>query len=150
MFKDKIGVAGTYRGTLIHEDGSVEVTTMHNLVVNSGIDFIFDAVFKTATTAKMSYIGVGTGTTSVSAGQTALATPLLCKAATYSHTAGTAVCSITTTFTAGQATGAITELGIFTTASTGIMLDRVVIPVINKGANDVYTVEFDINITAQA
>ena len=148
MLDDKIKVIGTYRGTLIHEDGSVEVSTKHNLVVSSGVDFIFDAVFKSSATAKMTYIAVGTGTTAVLASQTALVAELLRKSVVYAHTAGTTVCSVTATFAKGEATGAITELGILSASTSGVLFDRVVIPVVNKGANDIYTVEFDITLTA--
>ena len=74
--------------------------------------------------------------TAAAAANTALVTELARKAATFSHTAGTKVFQFEATFNAGEATGAITEAGVFNAASAGTMLDRVVFAVINKGADD--------------
>jgi hypothetical protein len=43
---------------------------------------------------------------------------------------------------AGDSTGALTEAGVFNAATGGIMLDRVVFPVVNKGADDSLTAVF--------
>ena len=134
---------GRFTGTLIKENGDVEVFSKDNLVVKAGIDFVFDTVFGVGAT-HMNYIAVGTGTTAVANTQTALVTQLLRKSANYSHSAGTAVASVSSTFNAGEATGAITEAGIFNASTAGIMFDRVVFPVINKGANDTYVATFEI------
>ena len=134
---------GRFTGTLVKENGDVEVFCKDNLVVKAGIDFIFNLVFG-AGTGHMNYIAVGTGTTAVADTQTALVTELSRAVGTYAHTAGTAVATLSTTFNAGTATGAITEAGIFSASSAGTMFDRVVFPVINKGANDTYIATFEI------
>lgn len=119
------------------KDGQVEVMKKDNLIVNVGFDFIADAIGKSASRpAVMSHIALGTGTTAAAASQTALVTELTRLAATYAHTVGTKVFTFTASFGAGVATGAITEAGVLNAASAGIMLDRVVFPVVNKGADD--------------
>lgn len=133
--------------TIRRADGSIEVRHKDNIIVNGGFDFICDAVGKATRGAIMGYIAVGTGTTAAAATQTTLVTELARGAAAYSHTAGTKVMKFTATFAAGTATGAITEAGVFNAASAGTMLDRVVFPVINKGADDTVTAEFTFTLS---
>ena len=140
---DNIKLKGRFTGTLIRENGDVEVFTKDNLVVKAGIDFVFNTVFG-SNSGHMNYIAVGTGTTAVADTQTALTTELSRAIGTYAHTASTLVATLSTTFNAGTATGAITEAGIFSASSAGTMFDRVVFPVVNKGANDTYTATFEI------
>lgn len=131
----KLKGSGTF--ILTKPDGTQEITHKDNIIVNVGFDFIADAVGKSASRPNvMSHIAVGTGTTAAAATQTALVTELNRQAATYAHTAGTKTFTFTANFAAGVATGAITEAGVFNAASAGTMLDRVVFPVINKGADD--------------
>ncbi len=125
--------------TLILRRASGEVETVHkdNIIVNVGFDFIADAIGKSASRpGVMGYIALGTGTTAAAATQAALVTELDRNAASYAHTAGTRTFTFTADFPAGDATGAITEAGVFNAASAGLMFDRVVFPVVNKGADD--------------
>ena len=134
---------GRFTGTLIKENGDVELFTKDNLVVKAGIDFVFNTIFG-ANSGHMNYIAVGTGTTAVADTQTTLVAELTRALGTFAHTAGTSVATLVTTFNAGTATGAITEAGIFSASSAGTMFDRVVFPVINKGALDTYIATFEI------
>ena len=54
---------------------------------------------------------------------------------------------MTTTFAAGAATAALTEAGVFNAASAGTMLDRVIFPVINKGAADTLQAVFTFTLS---
>ena len=93
--------------------GEVEVTRKDNIILNVGFDFIANAMCATSNRpAVMSHTAVGTGTTSPAATQTTLVNELARKTATYTHTAGTKVFNLSTKFSAGEATGAITEAGI--------------------------------------
>jgi len=124
-------------------DGEVVVRRKDNLIVDAGFDFIADAIGKaTGRPAVMGHIAVGTGSLAAAAGDTALGAEIARKAATYAHTAGTKVFTFETTFDPGEATGAITEAGVFNAAVAGAMLDRVVFAVINKGADDTLTQKF--------
>ena len=128
---------------LQREDGTVEIRRKDNLIVDVGFDFIANAIGEaTGRPGVMGYIAVGTGNGAVAAGQTALGTELARQAATYAHTAGTKTFTFSTTFAPGAATGAITEAGVFNASSDGIMLDRVVFAVVNKGAGDTVTQTF--------
>lgn len=131
--------------TLIVRRASGDIETVHkdNIIVNVGFDFIADAIGKsTSRPSVMGFIALGTGTTAAAASQSALVSELDRNAATYAHTTGTKAFSFTADFPAGDGTGAITEAGVFNAASGGIMLDRVVFPVVNKGADDSLTAVF--------
>lgn len=131
--------------TLIVRRASGDIETVHkdNIIVNVGFDFIADAIGKSASRPSvMGFIALGTGTTAAAASQSALVFELDRNAATYAHTTGTKAFSFTADFPAGDGTGAITEAGVFNAASGGIMLDRVVFPVVNKGADDSLTAVF--------
>ena len=124
-------------------NGEVIVRRKDNLIVDVGFDFIADAIgLSTGRPGILSQIAVGTGTVAAAAGDTALGAELARKAATYDHTAGTKVFTFETTFDPGEATGAITEAGVFNAATAGTMLDRVVFAVINKGVDDTLTQKF--------
>ena len=141
-------IHGSYTGVLRHPDGSVEVRRKDNLILDVGFDFIADSIGNgTSRPNVMAYTAVGTGTTATAADQTGLATELARKAATYAHTAGTKVFTFSTIFSAGEATGAITEAGICNAASSGTFLDRVTFAVINKGAEDIYESNFQFTLS---
>jgi len=141
--KDTFQMKGAMEAVLRRADGSVETRFKDNIIVNVGFDFIADAIGKSASRpGVMSHIAVGTGAVAAAAGNTALGTELARGAATYAHTAGTKIFTFNTIFGAGVATGAITESGVLNAASAGILLDRVVFAVINKGAADTLEVTF--------
>lgn len=149
MINEKeLNLKGTFIATLKHADGSVEVRRKDNLILNVGFDFIADAIGKASgRPSVMGFTAVGTGTTAVSSGQTALVSELYRKAATYAHTNGTKVFTFNTYFAAGQATGAITEAGICNASSGGIFIDRVTFAVINKAADDELTTNFQFTLS---
>ena len=120
--------------TLSRPDGTTEVRKQDNLITNAGFDFLCNAIASPTRPNAMNYTAVGTGTTAPSAAQTA--------PATYAHTSGTKELTLTTTFGAGEATGAITEAGIVNASSGGTLFDRVTFAVINKGAQDELTTKF--------
>ncbi|MGE1061194.1 hypothetical protein NXG27_00890 [Megasphaera paucivorans] len=147
MEKDKLKIKGSINVMLHKANGDVIARRRDNLILTAGFDFICDALAGTSRPAIMAYTAVGTGTTAVEAGQTALVTELKRKAAAYAHTAGTHIFTLTTTFAAGEATGAITEAGICNASSGGTFLDRVTFDVINKAADDTMTTTFQFTLS---
>jgi len=134
---------GTVELRLYRANGEIVVRRKDNLIVDVGFDFIADVIgLSTGCPGAMSHIAVGTGAVAAAPGDTALGTELARKAAAYAHTAGTRVFTFETTFDPGEATGAVTEAGVFNAATAGTMLDRVVFAVINKGADDTLTQKF--------
>lgn len=148
MQNEKTGLKGTFTAVLKKADGTVEVTRKDNMILNVGFDFIAAALCATSSRpAVMGYTAVGTGSTAVAATQTALVSQLARKACAYAHTNGTKTFTLTTTFSQGEATGAITEAGICNAASGGTFLDRVTFAVINKGADDELTTNFQFTLS---
>lgn len=132
------------------EDGTVkDQREVENLVVTAGLTFIASRM-KDTTKASMSHMGVGTGTTAASAGQTDLVSLLGSRVALTSTTPGTTDIVYVATFGAGVSTGAITEAAIFNsgTAAAGDMLCRTTFSVVNKAANDTMTITWTITLTA--
>jgi hypothetical protein len=139
---------GSFIATLKKANGDVEVTRKDNMILNVGFDFICDALGKPSGRPNvMGYTAVGTGSTAVAASQISLVTELTRREATYSHTSGTKVFTLTTNFPAGTATGAITEAGICNAATGGTFLDRVTFAVINKAADDELTTNFQFTLS---
>lgn len=121
-----------------------------NLVVTSGKNHIADQL-SDRTEAQISHMAIGTGTTAPVATNTALQTELD-RNALDSRTQGTGsdankvtyVC----TWAAGDGTGAITEAGLFNSASAGTMLCRSVFPVKNKESGEAMTMTWVLTISA--
>lgn len=141
--QDGLKMTGTMDAVLIKPDGTVTTYTRKNIIVTVGFDFIADAIGKpSGRPSVMSHIAVGTSSVGAAAGDTALKSELARKAATYSHTVGTKSFQFETTFNPGEAIGAITEAGVVNASSGGILFDRVVFDVINKGNDDTLTQRF--------
>lgn len=147
MAKDNLKLKGAIHIVLRHADGKVETRRKDNLILNGGFDFICAAIAGSSRPAIMGFTAVGTGTMSVAATQSGLTNEIKRKAASYAHTPGTKVFTLTTNFAAGEATGAITEAGICNAASGGTFLDRVTFDVINKAADDTMTTTFQFTLS---
>lgn len=147
MNKDEMKIKGALNVVIHHANGDVETRRKDNLILNAGFDFICAAIANPTRPDLMGFTAVGTGTTAVADTQTGLTTEIKRKSASYAHTSGTKVFTLTTTFAAGEATGAITEAGICNAASGGTFLDRVVFDVINKAADDTMTTTFQFTLS---
>jgi hypothetical protein len=118
-----------------------------NLIVSAGRDAIIERLDSAPATAQPSHMEVGTGTTAVAAGQTALVTALDRNALTSSIASG-GVLTMVANWAAGDATNAaITEAGVFNAASAGTMYSRAVFTAINKGANDTLQITWTYTLT---
>ena len=138
-------IDGVMTMNVIHRDGTIDNIVKHNMIVNSGFDFICAAIGGTTRPKPVSKIQVGSGTTATTASMTALNARIAEQAATYSHTTGTKVFSLSSHFAAGEATGAITEAGVFN--ADGVMLDRVTFKVANIDTDDEITVTFQFTLS---
>lgn len=147
MVQINTGISGVMTAVLAKADGTVESVEKHNMILNAGFDFICDAIGNATQPTEMNYIAVGTGSTSVAATQTQLVAEIDRNAASYAHTAGTKVFTLTATFGTGEAVGAITEAGVANASTGGIFLDRVTFPVINKETNDTLTITFTFTLS---
>jgi hypothetical protein len=152
--QDQLKAKGRVGIVLKDESGNVKETReVDNLVVTDGLEFIIDRMVGTST-AVMSHMQLGQGTTSPAADDDDIEDKLGTKVAMSGQTGsvtdnGTSV-TYSATFAAGNGTGPVTEAAITNngTNATGVMLCRVDFDVINKGANDSMTIEWTVSLTA--
>lgn len=146
--EDSLKLKGDVFITVKDKDGNVkEERHENNLVVSTGLNFICDRMEGTSE-AVMSHMGLGSGTTAAAAGDTDLGSLLGSREALDSTTVSTNTITYVSSFEAGDATGAVTEAGIFNASSSGTMLCRVVFAAINKAADDTMSVTWVITLTA--
>lgn len=148
---EQLKAAGKLSIVLKDEKGAVKETReIKNLVVNTGLAHITSRLLGTSSNV-MSHMALGAGTTAAAAGDTALESQLGSrKALTSSTQSGTNNESIVyvATFSAGEATGAVTEAGIFNASTSGTMLCRTVFSVVNKAAGDTLQVTWTVTFSA--
>lgn len=149
--KEQLGLTGLLRIVLKDEHGRVkEDLVVRNLVVNTGLGYITGRMLGT-TPAVMSHMALGEGTTAAAAGDTSLESQLGSRN-TFDSAVQTGpddeVVRYIATFDPGEATGAVTEAGIFNAASAGVMLCRTVFPVVNKQAGDTLQITWTVTLSA--
>lgn len=151
MINENLKLAGQLNIVLKDKSGAVkEHREVKNLVVNAGLAYITSRMVGTSKNV-MSHMALGEGTTAAGAGQTDLITLLGSREALDSTTiAGDNDEKVVyvATFEAGDATGAVTEAGIFNASTGGDMLCRTVFDVVNKQADDTMSVTWTITLSA--
>lgn len=146
--EDSLKLKGDVFITVKDKDGNVkEERHEENLVVSAGLNFICDRMAGTSE-AVMSHMALGSGTTAAAAGDTDLGSILGSREALDSTTVSSNTITYVSSFEAGDATGAVTEAGIFNASTGGTMLCRVVFAEINKAADDTMSVTWVISLTA--
>lgn len=148
---ESLKVKGRLNIVLRDKDGNVkDERDVDNLVVSSGLAYIISRMVGTSKSV-MSHMGLGSGTTAAAAAQTDLVSLLGSREVLDSTTiagANNNQVVYVSSFEAGDATGAVTEAGIFNASTAGDMLCRTVFPVVNKGADDALTVTWTITLSA--
>lgn len=148
MLKDSLKLKGRVGIVLKDKDGKVKETReIDNLVVDAGLDFIASRM-KDATATAMTHMALGSSSTAAAAGNTALGSQLGSREALDSTTVTNNAVAYVASFEAGDATGAVTEAGLFNASSGGTMLCRTVFSVVNKLADDSMTVTWTVTISA--
>tara|TARA_Y100001937_G_C7114388_1_gene329380 strand:- start:1105 stop:1566 length:462 start_codon:yes stop_codon:yes gene_type:complete len=148
ILNDAIKLKGRVSIVLKDKNGKVKETrNVENLIVTTGLNFIASRMKDTSATA-MTHMGLGSGSTAASAGQTDLVSILGSREAIDSTTVSTNTIVYVSNFEAGDATGAIVEAGIFNASSGGTMLCRTVFSVVNKAADDSMSITWTITISA--
>lgn len=151
MINENLKLSGQLNIVLKDKAGNVkEERELKNLVVNAGLAYIASRMTGTAKNV-MSHMGLGSGSTAAAAADTDLGSLLGSREAldstTISGTNDEKVVYVSS-FEAGDATGAVTEAGIFNAASGGDMLCRTVFSVVNKAADDTMSVTWTITLSA--
>ncbi len=151
MINENLKLSGQLNIVLKDKDGNVKDSReVKNLVVNTGLAYIASRMVGTSKSV-MSHMALGSGTTAAAAGQTDLVSILgsreVLDSTTISGTNDEKVVYVSS-FEAGDATGAVTEAGIFNAATAGDMLCRTVFSVVNKAADDTMSVTWTITLSA--
>jgi len=150
MINENLKLSGQLNIVLKDKAGNVKETReVKNLVVDAGLAFIASRMTGTSK-AVMSHMALGSSTTAAAAGQTDLASVLGSREALDSTTltGSNKAVAYVSSFEAGDATGAVTEAGIFNASSGGDMLCRTVFSVVNKGADDVMSITWTVTLAA--
>lgn len=151
MINENLKLSGQLNIVLKDKAGNVkDQREVKNLVVNSGLAYIASRM-KDTTKSAMSHMALGSGTTAAAASQTDLVSILGSREALDSTTisgSNNEKIVYVSAFEAGDATGAVTEAGIFNAASSGDMLCRTVFNVVNKAADDTMSVTWTITLSA--
>ena len=148
MINEELKLRGDVAIVLKDKDSNVKDSReINNLVVSSGLEFICSRMAGTSA-GVMSHMALGSGTTAAAAGQTDLVSILGSREALDSTSAASNTITYVSSFEAGEATGAVTEAGVFNAASSGTMLCRTVFAVVNKAADDTMSVTWTITLTA--
>ena len=147
MMNDGLKLRGDVALVLRDKKGNVkEERTIKNLIVDTGLNFICDRM-KNDETA-MTHMALGSGSTAAAAGDTTLGSQLGSREALDSSTVTNNEIVYVASFEAGDATGAVTEAGIFNASTGGTMLCRTVFSVVNKAADDTLSVTWTITLSA--
>lgn len=143
----KLQLKATWTFAIGPVDAPHTVIRKENLIVNNGIDALFDSLFKTASRpAVFNYMGVGTGNTVPESTQASLVTEVARVTTSYTHSGASRLGTIQGLFPAGVATGELKEAGLFNGSSGSTMFNRVLIGPATKGVDDPMTVTVEIEV----
>lgn len=134
---------------LTKANGQIEEWAVDNLVVTTGRNHIADQL-SDQSEAALSHMAIGEGTTTQVIADTALESEISRKALT-SKTQGSGTDANKVVFVgdwaAGEGTGAITEAGLFNSATAGTMVTRTTFAVKNKDVGDSLSIQWTLTIT---
>jgi len=141
---ETIKTTGNVDITLRDSSGNIKVqTTVPNLIVTNGKTVIASRLVGTSS-AIMSHMAIGSGSTTASVGQTALVAETA-RVALVSGTNSANVVTYAATFLPATDMS-ITEAAVLNAASGGTMLCRTVFAAINKLAGDTLSINWQITI----
>lgn len=147
--KDSVIGKGRIDCVLTKANGQVEAWGVENLVVTTGKNHIADQLADQGEAA-ISHMAIGEGTTTQVVADTALESEVSRKALTSkTQGAGTDANKVVyvADWAAGEGTGAITEAGLFNSATAGTMLTRTTFAVKNKDVGDSLSIQWTLTIT---
>lgn len=138
--QENFRIKGRMVATLVNEKGDIKQTLSKNIILNSGFDFIANAIGNSIRPAAMNIVAVGEDGTLQKASDTSLGSAVAEVQGLFLHTAGTKTFEVSSEFGPGVGTGALKEAGVKNSA--GDFIDRTTFDVINKGLGDTLKVTF--------
>jgi hypothetical protein len=151
LLDNTLKIKGDVEIVLFGADGQKkDARQVKNLVVTVGKAWIASRMLVdaggTGGVPLMSYMAVGTSSTTPAVGDTTLGTEAGRVALASSSVTGTAI-TYTATFPAGTGTGGLQEAGIFNASSSGTLLCHTTFPVVNKAAGDTVAITWTITVS---
>ena len=154
MINDKIKPNGELNIVLRDKFGNIkEQRTVPNAITTLGKSLIAQRIMVTTTAVAPTHMALGTGSGTVGGTQQTLFTEAASTRVNgaLSSTMGTGAdvnkITYSNTFAGGVGTAALTEAGIFTAQSGGILLCHTTFNAVNKDANDTLTINWTITIS---
>lgn len=145
VLEDTAVAGGEFTLKLFHPvHGTVKELIVPNLLVTTGKEAMADRIYVSGTAAPPKYIAIGTGNTAPAAGNTALATELKRKEATWSRSG--AVLTGSVEFAPGEGTGKLAEAGVLTASSGGTLYSRATFEAFEKTAELGFLVSWALTI----
>jgi len=141
MWKDCVKIRGHVR--VIDNHTGIILREADNIVVNVGISHIM-ALLSGGSETMMTYVAVGSGSTSPTTGDTALEAQIGARASATRSSPTAYTIQWQATFGAGVCTGNWYEAGVFNASSSGKMLCRVTYGLLTKGVNDSFTLQYQV------
>ena len=147
MVSDRISVRGDLDITLYDEFGNIKQhLEVPNLIVTVGKNHIASRLVG-VTSNVMSYMALGTSSTTPSVGDTGLNAEIASSRTGISLTNSNNTIIATATFGAGVGTSAtVQEAGLFNASTGGTMLAHTTFPALNKSSSDTLSVNWTITI----
>jgi len=151
---DKTLMKGYIKIELFDEEGNVkQIIEKENTFMAVGDAHVADQLAATPGEAAMGWMSVGTSDAAFTTASTALGSEIDRNALTAGYPEQQAAAAdndvvYKATWAAGDATGALTEAGIFNSSAAGTMLAASTFSVINKGASDTLTVTWTVTVGA--
>lgn len=145
-----LGCLAELQATVIRADGTVIPLGIvsRRVVTNAGVGFIVDAFQNLVELESMNFHDCGTGVTAEAAGDTALGTAYGGARATGTQSEPSSNIYRTVGTVSFTSTLAITEHGVFSASSSGVLLDRSVFSAINVVNGDSVQFTYSLTLTA--
>jgi hypothetical protein len=144
----KMEIHGTVSFFVIHADGTKDTWDVKNRVVTSGLNH-FASRLLSNTPGFVTHAGVGSDNTATAMTDTALGAQIGGRIVLTEATVSNNIISYVVSIGPGENTGAITEAGLFTAATDGILIARTVFPVINKGDSDTFGFTWQLSLGSE-
>ena len=155
--KDYTRVGGYPIVQLFGPDGrEKERRDCSNLIVNTGMELIAAKFVQgpASSQAVPEYMAVGEGQTAPTVEDTSLEFELLPRKpytdSFIENNPKPVSAVLVSLFDKGEASGAITEAGLFTTQTGGVMTNRVTFPVVNKQPDDILQLTWRLTFTSES
>ena len=145
-----LGVCAELQAKVIRANGDVEDlgVVSRRVVTDAGVGFIVDAFQNLTELENMNFHDAGTGTNAEAVGNTTLQTPFGGSRVSGTQTEPAANQYRTTATIPFTGTLAITEHGVFSASSSGVLLDRSVFTAINVVNGD--SIQFQYTLTVNS